>query len=914
MKPSQRLLTLALVALIAASCGGGAGDGGADSLPAEARPVVQYQSAAGELRLGTLQLGQNIYPDVTLRLAPDGTWAMESVGTMRPLRLDESPQAVLQAPEGTALYPGWRPTVATITVRRMHIGAKVYGSVPLQLAGATWFWGHALQAGNDTGDLHELKALTLADFRANPALAASETHHTVLRSSPEHRTQVFPMQLKARRYRFCMGPQEDGADSLRVLNATGAAVVSLHAGQPCVEVSLEPGTYSMEHQYGGSGARRTVFVGGATAPAVAPRRPAASLVGDAAYREYWAVSVPPAASHGGGFLSFNEVVDEQWYCKGFIDAAAQLTTYGRPGLTGWDRLFASTNFFQVTRDGAGVPTAFGYPYFCRANWVTRPGHSYWASPIGSGGAPLLISPTSYGMQESFDWLQILGYAAGQFQLGHRYYACEIPNQPGCWAISTMGFRSGSVMRGMTQADLVQLMGNDSDPSFNGLRADLAGDYQVAFRFFPEGFEPSMRDATGLWTLDQGEVALFAEAGCTGAVMVARHAGVLSTQFDGNTIGSFNGSVQLGPNAVAKASRGGVARVINQSGCLDGVIDLALDSMELETTTEINVRTNSCEYCNLAGIDLSNEPDALVNVRLQHANLADSSFANSDLSGSDLRFASLQGANLSNANLEAANLCNASLNGRELPDGTSGMAAQLPGAHLKNASLAGAQLDGANFTQASFYSSSAGACLPSDCATYSVPSCATASGATANNATFVGSYLANAGMDGIAANGADFSSAVLFGARLVNAKLSRSTSTGRSVSFGAALLHGADFSNAAADHASFKGASADADPANNCMQVNLSSDYLSFPGFTVPKERSCAAPASVPAQSCVKATYGARVGPVATNATNICPNGNKGPCSQESWGKVARNSSTCTGTAPLCGNPFVGSNENTCWNK
>jgi uncharacterized protein YjbI with pentapeptide repeats len=364
--------------------------------------------------------------------------------------------------------------------------------------------------------------------------------------------------------------------------------------------------------------------------------------------------------------------------------------------------------------------------------------------------------------------------------------------------------------------------------------------------------------------------------------------------------------------VATFADGSGPSVYNQSGCIasTGPGDFGR-SLELSVTKQIDIQTNSCEHCNLAGLDFSGQVAALKGVKLQHANLTGAYLQNSDLSQADLRSAILQGAWLTQANLEAANLCGAALNARQLPNGGSGAAAQLGGAHLKNANLAGAQLDGVGFANASFYGTSAGACVPADCGSYVLPACASAVGATANNASFASAYLANADLSGVTATGADFSRAILFGTRLVNAKLTRSVSTGKIVSFASALLNGADFSNAVLDEASFLGASVDASAANDCMQVNLAQDYLKFPGFTVPASggaTGCVVPSVLPAQACVRAGYAAHVTPVLTNKTNVCSDNTPGPCLPSSWLTVVKDAGTCG--KPLC-NPFTGG-ENTCW--
>lgn len=905
---------LAIATMVLLSACGGGGDGGVVLQRSEG--AVQFDAAAETLRLPTLQSGANAYQDVVLRLARDGSWQLESVGALRLLDAGERMDAVLQAPEGTVLAPGLRPTVATITVARLHIGARLYANVPLQFAGSTWFWGQALQAGSDTQDLHEVKALTAADFRANASLAATDSHHTVLHSSADTGTQRFPLQLQDQRYRFCMDRQPEGADRIRLLDPNGAAVLTLHAGDACVEQVLSAGRYTMEHEYGGLGVPRTIFVRPARSAEMATSALRTLRATSDGVPEYWAIHVAGTDTHSQGFLSFNDAeTDAHKPCNGFIDAAAQLDVSARPGQwgsTNYLKLFETRNFFEVLAGGASP--LLGYPLYCTQKGLNGSRYALVGSVIGA--LPSAITPAATVYPFATDGLQLVPGDDGTFEL---YAHCG--SSWDCFLTGSLrlGFPFGSIMAPATLADVQFTSVGYTALNFYGLQKiwyDAPKQrFTAPLRYFPSGLPASMRDASGSWVLQEGEVALFGAANCSGPAVLTKHQGTLrppDSAFDGK---SFKGSLQLGPNTVATFSDGSGTGVYNQSGCIasTGSGDFAR-WLTLSVTKQIDIQTNSCEYCNLTGLDFSGQATALRGVKLQHANLTGAHLQKSDLSKADLRSAILQGAWLTQANLEQANLCGATLNGQQLPSGVSGPAAQLGGAHLKNANLAGANLDGADFSNASFYGSAPGACVSAACGSYALPTCASAVGATANNASFAGAYLANADFTGVKATGADFSRAILFGTRLVNANLTRSASTGKIVSFASTLLNGADLTNASLDYASFLGASVDASAGNDCMQINLAQDYLKFPGFTVPPTApatKCVVPSTLPAQACVRASYGAHVTPVQTNNTNVCPDNSAPPCMPTSWLTVAKNTSTCAAAAPLCGNPFQ-STENTCW--
>ena len=86
----------------------------------------------------------------------------------------------------------------------------------------------------------------------------------------------------------------------------------------------------------------------------------------------------------------------------------------------------------------------------------------------------------------------------------------------------------------------------------------------------------------------------------------------------------------------------------------------------------------CPYCNLAGVDLSNQ-------NLTNANLHGADLSNANLSG-----ATLNGAELADANLTGANLSNAVL------DPSADGDADLSSANLSGAVFTGAQMQGTDF--------------------------------------------------------------------------------------------------------------------------------------------------------------------------------------------------------------------------
>jgi len=918
-------LFLALAVLGFASCGYFSGSNPGTGSPS-ASSILQFHSSDEQLALPLLQVGANVYPDVTLRLAKDGSWRVLTVGRPRPGSGAEFVPAVLTAPEGTVIDRDWRPADAAITIRRLHIDDKVFGDVALRLTGDTWTW---------VSELQELSALTLADFNANPSLVATQAHHVVLHSSPENGTQSFPLKLAAKVYKFCMDAQDEGADTLRVLDTTGAEVFSLKAGNPCIDIEAAAGVYTMQHTYGGAGMTRTVFVHPGTAAAAAPTAPASlrSLArnllaaSDPNYPEYWAVYYENAGNsnfltftgvnYSGGTTDPNTGIYTAFGCYGQVQAVAYTAPYYWPGdpTTRTRYLFDASNFFEITRLSDGSSSGFGLPYYCN-NWPPMDGsgksvepgqHTYaldyatdyinqqlWIVPMEfypSDPAQSYITNNNRFVQEV---LNVANFSNNSFQLNKS----QVTQDKVTWPLS--------VFAGPTQ--------------YVGLNYYVSpADFHVGFRYFPIGLPPSMKDGTGAWILAPGEVAMFPGANCTGAAMISEGISLPYPQPSVSIaelaiLGGFLGSLQLGPDTAAAVYSDyvyqGESHIFNEAGCMKfsdtgfapGSIRVSVD------TASIVVQTNSCEYCNLAGVDMQNL-DLSNNVKLQHANLAGARLSNSNLSNADLRFATLQGALLNYANLDSTNLCQAALNA-----GKSGAAASLSGAHLKNANLSGADLDGANFSYASFYSDTPQSCQ-SACATYGKPVCASAYGASMDSTQFSNAYLAGVDMSSTRANGASFSGAMLFGASFKDAILNRNTSTGAATDFSYAFLQGADFTNAQVANAIFTNAYADSGSGPSCIQTNLNTEYTGFPGLLVANASGQCIAGAQRAPTCIQYVYGAAHRP-ATDASNSCPDGTAGPCAALAWtspitplANSSHPNSSCT-TNPLC-DGFI-TPLNTCW--
>jgi uncharacterized protein YjbI with pentapeptide repeats len=916
------VLLLAFAALTPASCGF-LGESDNAPPPAANPAILAFQTGSEALTLPRLLAGNTVYTNVILRLATDSSWSLASIGPQQPRPDGESIQAVLTMPDNAFIDMDWRPADATITISRLHVDAKVYGNVALRLTGDKWAWG---------SDMQELFALTLADFAANPSLVATAAHHVVLQSAPETATQSYPLRLDAKVYKFCMDAQDEGADTLRLVDAAGKEEFSLKAGDPCVDVNPAAGTYTMQHAYGGAGAKRMVFVHPAAAPAAAPTAlaaarsivPSALAASDPNYPEYWAVYEAGTGKYltftgindYGGNLDPNSGYRTAFGCRGRIQAVADTGYFYWPDdpTTETRTLFGAASFFEITRASDGTPSGFGLPVYC-SNWPPSDGSGLSLDPDHHTFA--VDNPLAWGVNERL-WVVPLAYdpdnpASSYVADNDNFHAETLTIQN----FANNGFQLKESWFNWT---LSVLGGADQSLGLNTFGS--SANFRLGFRYFPNGLPPSMADGSGTWILAPGEVAMFSGSDCTGAAMISEGVSLPVppqptwpySQAHLAVLDDLLVSLQLGPQAAVSVYTGNVyqgdRKIFNASGCLKfSDAGFPPGSIQLSTDTAgIVVQTNSCEYCNLAGVDLS-RLDLSAGVRLQHANLTGTRFANSDLSGADLRFATLQGANLNDANLESANLCLASLNANK-----TGAAASLAGAHLKNANLYGANLDGADFTYASFYSDAPQSCQSSACDTYARPSCASAYLANMNSTRFPNAYLAGVDMGHVTANGAVFSGAILFGASFSGANLNRNAGTGAATDFSYAFLQGTDFTNAQVQYARFSNAYVDSDSSNTCMQTLLNNEYTGFPGLQVANSSGQCVAGVQQTPTCIQYVYNGALLP-ATDATNSCPDGSSGPCTAV-WTKpvisqanASQKNATCQ-PAPLC-DGFI-TPLNTCW--
>ena len=254
MMKHRLALVLLAAAFLAASCGGGS-DTPAPAGGVEIRigtgSVPLYQSSTETLTLPQLRVAGNILADVKLA-AKEGRQAGRCFPPARcaPPRAADTPGAALAEPGGNTDLGGAQ-TDTTLTVARLHVGSRVFGNVAVRLTGKTWAFVSSPQ---------EVKTLHQEDFKSNTAIRADESHHVILKSSPDTGVQNVPMQLSSRNYKFCMDAQAEGADSTTLLDASGKPVFTLKAGEPCVTVKAREGAYTLQHRYGGTGSARTVFM------------------------------------------------------------------------------------------------------------------------------------------------------------------------------------------------------------------------------------------------------------------------------------------------------------------------------------------------------------------------------------------------------------------------------------------------------------------------------------------------------------------------------------------------------------------------------------------------------------------------------------------------------------------------------
>ena len=852
---------------------------------------------------------------------------MVSSGATRASTSADSPAATLDSPGGNSDL-GSGQIDGTLTIARLHAGARVFNSVAIKLTGNQWAFGSAPQ---------EIKTLHSEDFKSNTAIAADESHHVVLNTGPSSGVQSVPMRLSSRPYKFCMDAQAGGADSMTLLDAGRSTVFTLKAGEACITINAAEGRYTMEHRYGGSGKNRTVFMhheeNTATAAnagkrqqapigaAVASARPITAAVrlkastGTDLYSpgpEYWSVKSPLYGSNGwlglNMFLYNSRPEDDP--CRGVLGL-------GSPGL----RTPIRNSLLKVEKDAlVGTPVALGANSNC-----PYPDFTYM---MLVGGSMFFDFDSAVGRVQStrFAFVDFDRIHAEIGVIGKMDYTCIDGKCTGGVAPLNLVIKqqfantfqlaaepSTYISPGQSQPDNRVNAPAYSTPYIINLKQGnkflvnaAAGETGTKFivnaRYFPAGLEDPQ--------LNVGEYALFANANCTGAAYVTSSP---FTSSNYNAFDDFSGrfqSIQMGLSTRAVFTDGaGASKQFNQLSCTpiatpgsparqgvpDGFVippdtvipapptgipglvfpptiiptEFSIFITPVVDTVAFVIRTDSCELCNLAGGDFSGVD--LSGVKLRGANLANALMANIDLSRADLRFTNLQGAVMSGSNLEAANLCSAQLNA----SANVTVAATLSRAHMKNTNLTNAVLNGVDFSNASFYSSGQPAtCQQNSCDIYALPSCAGASGAPIENTNFDSAYLANVDMSGVTGRGVNFANATLFGVSFAGAKLGVNADAGTGSKFSKARMQGVNFANAEVSFADFTGAQMDLE--SSCIQATLGAAFLQFPGAKVPASSgssSCVAGKQA-APFCVEAIFPVSPAYPATNCTNTCADGSR----------------------------------------
>jgi uncharacterized protein YjbI with pentapeptide repeats len=914
---------LAVCAALVISCGGGSDSTLPDTGIAPTFAVAKLTTAQDVLELPLLQSGTGLYADVSIKLADDGTFRVLSW---------RSAGLTAAAADGTlntqlALtdLAGYAQPVQ-LTLRRIHLDNEVYESVQIELNRGRWRY---LQPPTPA------KALSTQDLRANSNLFANEDHVVAITSAPGS-TEQFPLRLDSRNYRFCMDAQDQGADSVAILDPAGKVVLTLRAGGECGVLEAQQGLYQVRHTYGGTGASRTVFLHKKPAPVTL------TSVQDAPRDESWGIlaSLLDRTTHQlvqtPVFLAFRGWTWTDGSCVGDVLPVVQANATSPIEWAPWNpafmgipllnpavadsprrALFDQRNFFQPVRDPAsGAPLALGAPIAC-------PKANFSLHGFGHTDVDFIPTPDTYlahfpngpyvltGLEDQdpdagtfgayLSWLVAFGaYGAPDFDNPIRFANYSASNTSfGLKAAFSVGqktpFDGTEVALGRPKADG---SGLELWPMDAGQADQLLVEYRAALRYRPTGF-------AGNTTPAAGQVALFNSGDCSGPALVV-------DQYDlpgmiPGPLGSFNGSLLLGTltsiTAYQNVFFGGASRQLISSGCIASGADWKPASMRMHpVTAEMVFSTKGCEGCNLAGLDFGGRD--MSNAKFAGSNLNNVNLARANLSGADLRQAFLQGAQLPNANLDAANMCGAKLNAAPSTAGSTNVAANLSGAFLRNANLSRSNAAGANFNASSFFSASQSACTPAACDAYARPTCATAAGATIDAAQFGNAYLAGADLSNAHGSGASFSNAVLIGARLNNAVLS--PLNGTPANFTGSFIQGADFTSADLTGATFTNAY-DAQ-APGCMQFELGAQYISFPGFTVPDppdSTTCVPKTPVVPPTCVKFEFSQRtiLPSTVVLGTPAVPLAQASP----------PNSASCS-VNPLCGaaDPFLPDRVNTCW--
>lgn len=859
----------------------------------------------------------------------------------------------MSAREVTALDAG--QTDATLTLRRLHVDHHVYGEFAIRLTGKSWLL---------VNDPQEIKALGAEDFASNPTVHADDSHHVVLASHPASGVQRVPLRLKAQSYRFCMDPQDEGGDSMTLLDPEGRQVFSIRAGEECALVDAQAALYTMEHRYGGTGGERTIFMrnqantaaqAAATTAAARSERSLARLPLRSNPLLPLKAAAPQAREYWSLYLAGSRPSDTN---GGFLGYAGPRYVLGQPYCS-WGMSFTLRDFWlanaflAVEKDALTQPFVLGQPLGC------EDGHQgSYAIRVANSADPEHPANVfnhrvgSFGQgQPDFQALgDVISYPPAMFALG------SVPSfRPGGRVVP------GNANESMSHLDpgntpqnwysplalmWVRLLikdykGHTFSPDFGtqggkswrfpAVRANGAFSSTTGPRPYiaPTGGRPPLVPVLApaqkpgvpgvpslaiafrffpdqvppelLRTLGPGQVALFTTPDCTGPAVVSEN--ISMPNFSAASIpqlARLGASFQLGLQTSATGYSGS-----NYTGTARHLTQLGCKqggfaSMRVETDTVTMVV--SSHSCTDCNLTGANfAGTSLKNVNLANSNLNAVDLSGLDLSGADLRSASLQGARLRKSNLDGANLCGAVLSAGPL----GGLAATLVGAHLKNTNLYQADLDGADLSGASFYGSRQGSC-PQGCDGALPSTCATASHASIYNATFESAYLSNVDMSNVTGEAVDFSRTVMFGVSLSGARLNPNQQAGVGSKFVNAYLHGTDFSQAQLSYADFSGASVE--PGSTCNQAKLGTPYAAFPGYLSAVGTGTCSAATPVAPFCVQAIFAAASAFPPTDCTNTCPDGARGNTDARD-GNACAAASACTPqswsrqTAAL-GNPAV----------
>ena len=490
---------LAAAATLSA-CGGSDGDAAAPgATPAAARADATHSLSDQTLQLASLRSGGTVYSGVAFDLREDGTWSLKDFASSRQ-DADTVAAATLEPARDLAALSS--VTDATqLKVRRLHRGSQVLAAVRLVLQGNRW---------SDALAPEQAPALALADFAANPQLAADHRQVVALQSGAGVAVQRIPLRLHAGPFRLCA--ESRSGDRLTLLDAQGHALASVAAGDACVPLQLAAGRYTMQHESTTQPQPRTVFfrhrgLPRSTAPAAPgqiaaqassrPLRAAPTALGDP---EYW--SIAPVGTNA--FLSLTSA---NWKCNGSFRADGSLTSFSM-------FILAAPTQFRVIRDANGQVTGLGQPLGCEGD-----GYVFQLVATGTGPTdpyPLQVTPTNLLPSDN---TTISGLPADM-------------NDDGSFAMNLGEFGSfGWPADGDGNLALLA-PGTGTIPTF-----------MPKLRYFPNGI--------GNARMDPGEVALWNTTDCSGPAYITRG---LDLPYMGDKFPPAS-SVRLGPHTAVTAYAG-----------------------------------------------------------------------------------------------------------------------------------------------------------------------------------------------------------------------------------------------------------------------------------------------------------------------------------------------------------------------